>query len=194
MSSATWLNKMHLVCVPCQQRNFSIRLCTKVPLRKWWDAALYARDWRGALPPVHPVITKETSVLAVGPPMAHELTPVPLSCGPGDLRKQFQLALDKRGFVEVQVSGREVSAPHWNKNTKNLNALKSGKRNSSTLPASALFQSGTAHGQKGSSKHMTSLITGERKSIQLSLQLPQLCGMLPEGSISLLVSAMIFWI
>ena len=40
-------------------------------------------------PPVHPVITKETSVLAVGPPMAHELTPVPLSCGPGDLRKEF---------------------------------------------------------------------------------------------------------
>ena len=122
-------------------------------------------------PPVHPVITKETSVLAVILQQPMNWPQLLLAVVQETSENSLSYPLDKRAFMEVQVSSREVSAHHWNKKkkTKNLNALKRGKRNSSTLPASALFQSGTANGQKGSSQHMISPMTAERKGIQLSL-------------------------
>ena len=78
------------------------------------SSTIHQDTFKEPCPPVHPVITKETSVLAVDSAVAHKLTPVPLSCGPGDPRKHCLIyPLDKRALVEVQISNREVSAHHW---------------------------------------------------------------------------------
>lgn len=63
-------------------------------------------------PPMHQVIGIQTLVLAVGPAVACELAPAPLSHSLGNPGEHCfrQSSIDERTSVEVQVSSGEVSA------------------------------------------------------------------------------------
>ena len=69
-------------------------------------------------PPVHPVITKETSVLAVILQQPMNWPQLLLAVVQETSENSLSYPLDKRAFMEVQVSSREVSAHHWNKKKK----------------------------------------------------------------------------
>lgn len=78
------------------------------------------RDSGEALPTCTSDDRQETSMLAVDHERTHELTPVPLGCGPRAPRKHHlrQMSLDNTAFVEVQVSGREVPEHYWSKKVR----------------------------------------------------------------------------
>lgn len=66
---------------------------------------------------MHQVIRIQTSGLAVDPAVASEVTPAPLSHGPGAHGEDclIQLSTDKKICEEVQVSIKEVTALRCNK-------------------------------------------------------------------------------
>lgn len=68
-------------------------------------------------PPMHQVIGIQASALAMDPVVAFEPALAPLGHGLGVPGKDCltQAPTDKRGFVAVQVSRREVPVHHWSK-------------------------------------------------------------------------------
>ena len=77
---------------------------------------------QGSCSPEHQVIGRQPSVPAV----ARELAPAPLGHSPGNPGEHScrQWPTDKRAFVEIQVSCREVLAHFWSKkNPMNLDTL-----------------------------------------------------------------------
>lgn len=61
-------------------------------------------------PPMHLVISRQTSVLAVNPAVAHELAPAPFSHTSGTLGRHYlrQLPMDERACVKVQMFTRKI--------------------------------------------------------------------------------------
>lgn len=83
-----------------------------------------------ACPPVHGVIGKQTSLLAVDPAVAPEPPPAPLSHGLGSPGKHClrQSPTDETAFAEVQVPEKSQHSAGTNKYT--CGCIRVAKRNS----------------------------------------------------------------